>query len=129
MAVHSRKLFLAQIKKANKQIETIQKIWRRKIIDRPFFLKYLRSLYEKERKFLPEFFSKKTTPLAKKVRTRYMNIKPEVVMELISIYMKLKAFQNLEFLCKRQIKFLTTRSNFLQFVKDRQDFIQDRPLR
>lgn len=49
-------------------------------------------------------------------------------MELINIYMQLKAFENLEFLCKYQIKFLVTRSNFLQFVKEKPEFILDRPL-
>ena len=74
LAVHSRNLLLVQIKKMNKNVEVIQKIWKRKILDRPFYLKYIRSLFEKERKFLPEFFAKKTTPLAKKVKSKYSNI-------------------------------------------------------
>ena len=82
-----------QAVKLNEKVKKIQLFWKQRRDDRYVESKYLRTAFDKSKKFVLEYFSKKTTPLAKKIQKGDINLC--VTKELQKFYIELKQAESL----------------------------------
>lgn len=88
-----RKKMLKFFNKFEKSIMFIQGKIRMVIEEREFRYKYLCQIFDKEKRYLMNYFSRKNvqhTPLAKKVRTKVLMVSPQVLKCLLKNYLLLK---------------------------------------
>merc|ERR1712046_329012 len=105
-------------------IQLIQSFLAQKKLNRVFLKRYLRACFEKERKYLLDYFSKKSTPLAKKVKAKAPQVAEEAIEDMLAVYLELKKHQQLHNFYIQQIRYLTFSTLFMDQVNTDGRFLE-----